>query len=42
MATPRMLFGCGDGDHDGIVAAGSDISGRRLVDGDAVAGAQGR
>src|SRR3954470_23445184 len=34
------LFGGGDGDHDDIVAVGSDIGYRRLVDRDVVAGAQ--
>ena len=36
------LFGVGDGDHDDIVAVGSDIGCRRLVDRDVVAGAQDR
>src|SRR6478752_3190444 len=36
------LFGGGDGDHDDIVAVGSDIGYRQLVDGDVVAGAQDR
>src|SRR6478672_3409331 len=36
------LFGGGDGDHDDIVAAGSDIGYRWLVDGNVVAGAQDR
>src|SRR6202008_2793813 len=36
------LFGGGDGDHDDIVAVGSDIGYRQLVDGDVVAGAQNR
>ena len=33
------LFGGGDGDHHDIVAVGSDIGYRRLVDRDVVAGA---